>query len=373
MSENIWINEYNPFNKYKILAWYQNLKAIKTGNFLPPVNIPLDLVNGTQENKQCGGLNCNFCMSSLSEKEKVCKIPKDFLLTMPEFFYNWGVKSLCIAGNHSDPCMYNHEDLIEFLRLCKQFNIEIGFVTNGAGFSDKLLEEVARNCIWCGFSVNAGTSIDHSILTNTKEEVFYKIINNIKKLSDIVKKYKLNHQVGYKFLITETNYMHILDAIKIAKESGVRHVQIRPCELPIERSKLIDTKLVEEQIKEGLKLEVPNKFEIFGIREKFTSDFTKKPPKRCIASPLASTWRADGQIVVCSDRRWSHHLPNMTLGNFLEEGLEAIRRKWGGTEHRKMIEEANKHLDDCIRCTFYKYHEIYEECIEKDNLDMSLI
>jgi len=372
MSVNIETNEYNPFNKYKVLAWYDRMKRIETGNFDAPVNIALDVLSGTSTHKLCGGFQCSFCMSNFSPDEKVARIPKEILFTMPHFFHDWGVKSLCLAGHNSDPLMYNHNDMIEFLRLCQRFNIEVGFVSNGAFYTDAMIEEVARTCNWSGWSINAGKAETHLKITGSDK--FNSVISNIEKMSEVIEKYRLKHDIGYKFLITDDNYMEIIDAIKLSSEIGVRHLQIRPCELPIEKSKKIDVSIVEEQIKEGIeRYERPGEFEVFGVREKFKSDFTKITPKRCIASPLGSTWMADGSISLCPDRRWSVHQPNMSLGNFIEEGLEAIRRKWGGVKHKKMIEEANKQIDSCIRCTSLSWHNIYEEVIVKDSLDITLI
>jgi len=311
-------------------------------------------------------------MSNLEDVGVKAQIPEDILLSMPEFFNNWGVKSLCLAGHNSDPCLYNHNTMIEFLRRCYSFNIEIGYVCNGALFSDKLLREVAR-CNWSGWSINAGTEKTHKLITGI-DGVFSKIIDNIRKMSAYIKENNLNHDIGYKFLITDENYTEILEAIRLASEIGVRHFQIRPCELPLNRVEKIDITVVEEQIKEGLlKYTRSGDFEVFGIREKFNPNFTKKPPKRCIASPLGSTWKADGDIVICPDRRWSAHKPYMVMGNFIKEGLQEIQRKWGGIEHTRMIQEANKHLGECIRCTAYCWHDVYEQCVENDSLDVKLI
>ena len=369
---NIWTNEYNPFNKWKTLAWYERMLAIKKGKFKAPVNIALDIIQGTQDHKMCGGFNCNFCMSNYEEKGRIAKIPKDILLQIPKFYHNWGVKSICIAGHNSDPCLYNHKVLIKFLRLCKKWNIEVGFVSNGSLYTDELMKIVAKTCVWSGWSINAGTEKTHSKITNTRGS-FSTIINNIKKMSLYKKQNNLNHTIGYKYLITDDNYSEIIDAVKIAKDIGVNHFQIRPCNLPKDRIEKIDVQEVESQIKESLKYEKPGEFEIFGIREKFTLNFSKKAPKRCIASPLGSTWKADGEIVICPDRRWSSHLPNMTLGNFITEGLDVIKNKWGGEQHKIMIIEANKNIKNCIRCTAYTWMEIYENCVEKDLMNITLI
>ena len=373
MSDNIWTNEFNPFNKYKLLCWYDRMLRIKTGAFMAPVNIALDLVQGTQEKKKCGGIKCNFCMSDFEDLGTESQIPSDVLFQLPEFYRRWGVTSLCLAGHHSDPLTYNSLNFVKFLRLLYKNDIEVGINTSGLMLNDYLIPDIARNCKWTGFSVNAGRASTFAATTNTKEAFFDKIILNIQKLTEYCKKFNLNHPVCYKYLITDENYTEIEDAVKLAKQIGCRHVQIRPSELPKERSARIIPQIVEDQIRSSLKHEVPDEFEIFGIREKFTNNFTKMPPNRCIASPLGSTWKADGDIVICPDRRWSAHQEGMVMGNFIKEGLEAIRRKWGGPEHRKMIEVANEKLGECIRCTAFQWHNLYENTVASDPMDIRLI
>lgn len=372
MNCNIWSNEFNPFNKFKILCWHERMQKIETGNFSAPVNIAFDIIQGTNEKKLCGGIKCNFCMSNLDDKGKEAKVPREILLKIPKFWREWGVLSVCLAGHNSDPLMTKNDDFVDFIRLLNKNDIEAGINTNGYLLNERLIQDISRNCKWTGFSVNAGTDITHAKITNTEAKVFNKIIENIYQLNEYCNKYKVYHPVCYKYLITDENYTEIYTAIQLAKSIGCRQIQIRPCELPINRSEKIDFKIVEEQIKKGLELETEN-FEIFGIREKFTSDFKKITPYKCIASPLGSTWKADGDIVICPDRRWSAHLPDMKLGNYIIEGLESIRRKWGGKEHLAMIKAANDNIGSCIRCTSYWWHTIYKNIIENDYMDKKLI
>ncbi len=372
MSKNIWNNEYNPFNKYKTLCWYNRMKKIKTGNFAPPVNIALDIIQGTATKKKCGQFNCNFCMSNWKEFEKPAEIPNDILFAIPKFYSEWGVKSICLAGHHSDPCIINHDKLIKFLRLCNKYNIEIGFVSNGAYYSDILLEEVARTCNWSGWSINAGTKIDHSVITGT--HTFDKIIENIVKMSDYIKTRKIDHDIGYKYLITDDNWEYIYKGIETASKIGVRHFQLRPTDLSKERTEKINIDNVERQIKEGIRdFERSGEFEIFGIREKFSSDFKKITPYKCIASPLGSTWKANGNIVICPDSRHTDVEEERILCNFINDGLEAVRREWGGLRHKKMIELANENINNCHRCTGLQWHNLYREVIELDSMDVTLI
>ena len=373
MQTNIWAEEINPFQKFKILCHHDRMKRIRTGNFAAPVNIAIDLCQGTRDGKMCGGLKCNFCMSDLEDKGEMAHIPSPVLLALPQFFRDWGVLSVCLAGHHSDPFAYNHDVFIQFIRALYRNDVEAGINTNGFLLDEMMVPDITRNCKWTGFSVNAGRGDTFARATATTESHFEIIIQNIVKMTRHCIDYKIAHPVCYKFLITDDNYLEIYEAAKLAKEAGCRQIQIRPSELPECRSSKIDVGAVEEQLVKSLELCVPGKFGIYGIREKFTSDFKKKPPPRCIASPLGSTWKADGNVVICPDRRWSAHLPGMTLGNFITEGPEAIRRKWGGAEHRGMIAAANENIDKCIRCTAWQWHFLYETTVETDPMDLRLI
>lgn len=371
--ENIWTEEFNPFQKYKTLCWFDRMQKIDLGAFAPPVNIALDIVQGTSQKKLCAGNQCNFCMSDLDDRGELAKVPREVLFQIPRFFREWGVLSVCLAGHNSDPLVYNHGDLVQLFRLLHKNDIEAGLVSNGLLLTPELAQDVARNCTWTGFSVNAGKADTYRKITGAKPGAWEKLLGNIASLTEYARRFNLAHPVGFKFLVTDDNYREILDAVIVAKAAGCRHMQIRPCELPAERAARIDVAMVDDQLREAMSMQVPGEFEVFGVKEKFTASFGKKTPQRCIASPLGSTWKADGDIVICPDRRWSAHLPDMTLGNFLKEGLEGIRRKWGGPEHRAMIEAANSRIGECIRCTAYQWHRLYENTITTDPMNVRLI
>jgi MoaA/NifB/PqqE/SkfB family radical SAM enzyme len=312
-------------------------------------------------------------MSDLEDVGVEARVPVEILRVIPEFWRSWGVESICLAGHNSDPLAYNHAHLVNFIRALYRCDIEAGLVTNGVLLTEDLIPDISRNCKWTGFSVNAGTSETYQAITGTKESSFVRVCDNIAALTEHCRKYRVKHAVGFKYLITDENCTEIYQAVELAKRLGCRHMQIRPCELPEHRSSKINTDMVDEQVVRGLELQVRGQFEIFAMKEKFTVGLRKKQPARCIATPLGSTWKADGDIVICPDRRWSAHQPNMTLGNYIREGLEVIRRKWGGPEHVAMIRQANEKIGECIRCTSLMWHELYENTVENDVMDIRLI
>lgn len=374
---NIFSKEYNPFNKYKVLChydrmveidkWYKGITTICPA----PVNIALDFIYSTDDKKICGGFKCSMCMSDRDVKKSETKrIPKEKLLALPNFFRGWGVKSLCLAGHNSDPSLYHVPTQIEFLRRCKENNIEIGYVSNGAYLVKELMETLCFTPKWTGFSVNAGNALSHKLITGT--DTYDKVMFNMNYMSEYIKSNKCAHTVGYKFLILPENYDTILEGVKNAIIAGANLFQLRPADMSNEDIKKIDIKIVEEQMQEAL-VKYSDKIEFYGIKEKFNTDLTKRLPKRCIASPLGSTWMGNGEIVLCPDTRWKHEKEGFVLGNFIEEDFISIINKWNGEEHRQMINNYNKDIHNCMRCTSVHFHELYENVITKDNLDLNLI
>ncbi|KKN01058.1 hypothetical protein LCGC14_1131640, partial [marine sediment metagenome] len=286
---------------------------------------------------------------------------------IPKFLHDWGVKAVCLAGESGDPSLYPglHKVLKEF----HYWNIDIGLVSNGFAYTDRQIRAAAHYCKFVGFSMDAGTPESYAKVHGVPGTNFEKVIENIKRLARYKEENNLDVQIGYKFLLFPESYDTLLKAAEIASDIGVNHFQIRPAEIPVGETKKIDISEVNKQIEEAMKLETKD-FGVFGIRHKFKPDFTKKTPKHCYATPLTSTWTADGSIILCVDLRDENY---NTLCNYRKEGLQRIKELWGSEKHRKLIEGLNQRLDNCKRCTNFGYNEIVEKAFVKDSMDMRLI
>lgn len=355
-----WLSNFNPFNSWKILAWADNIRHIVNEQFLPPVVVNWDLVLGCN-------YSCPHCIWKKRKDLPLSKVPKEFILKVPEFLHNWGVKGVCIAGERGDPALHPH--LNTALRLLHHWNLEVGLVSNGYAFTEDTIRAAAHYTKFTGFSVDAGERHAYARIHGVSPHNFGIVLTNIDKLCNYASIYNLPVQVGYKFLILPDSYQTIAQGAQIARDIGVRDFQIRPAELPESEIQKINIEILEEQLNRAHELETDS-FHVYSIRHKFTEVLRKKSPVRCWATPLTSTWLATGDVVCCVDLRDENY---NTLCNYIKDGLPEVRRLWGSPKHLSLIKDINKRLDNCKRCTNFGYNEIIENAFVTDSMDMRMI
>jgi len=370
-----WTNKYNPFNSWKNLvhsAHYEKILEAEKDNseqILPPIIINYDLTN------VCN-YNCNFCMFANRERtdpsgkdfrESRASIPKGHSLTLPKLWKEWGVKAVCMGGGGDPTC---HSDFYPMMKEIKKYNLDLGIPSNGYLIdNEQKWIDINNSCKWIGFSIDAGNETDYEKTKGVPGKQFYKVIDNLKGLAKTKKNLETKLDIGYKFLIEDTNYKGIYDAIKIASKIGCNTIQIRPAISPTQ-VKLFRTYGDEifEQIEKGRKYETKD-FSIMGVTHKFKPNMEKKHDfEKCRATMLSSTWTADGKVYMCTDTRgndWANlgdHYPNPE--NFIEW--------WGSQEHWDKVNKIN-HKENCDRCTLCAQNEYFEKVFIDDKMERNLI
>ena len=357
-----WTNPYNAFNSMKILMWREQLEGIAKQVFLPPVTVDTDPTN------RCN-YNCIWCNAfDFITSGRKYTLPEDHLLRLADFYREWGVYSTCIAGG-GEPLM--NPGLNSFLERLHQNGIEAGVITNGLLMTDKHIETIARTCRWCGISMDAGTPGTYAKVKGIKNnKLFYKVVENIRKLTKKCEQYGSKCDVAYKFLLHPLNALEIFKAAELAKSIGVHDFHLRPVGWdniaitkgrgPISFDNLLDD--VNKQIEAAMSLEDKN-FHFYGIRHKFNPQMKRKVNfSRCWAPPLLATFGADGKCHLCFDMRGRKDL---ILCSHYPDPRE-ILKVWGSQFHKDMIARIDPKT--CPRCTFGPYNEIIEQVFIKDGM-----
>jgi len=354
-----WNNQFNPFNSMKVLMYREHLEGIANQEFLPPI------VADTDPTSKCN-YDCIWCNAKEIRKEKHM-LSEEHLLKLADFYKEWGVQSTCVSGGGEPLMNPGFNALLE--RLHKN-GIEIGVITNGSLMTDEHIEMIARTCRWCGFSMDAGTSETYARVKGIKDGmVFYKVLENIKKLRSKIDELDSPCDIGYKYLLHPINAGEINLAAVTAYGIGAHDFHLRPVGLDnvvdVEGEIIYNDetrKHIDKQIKSSMKLESKN-FHVYGIRHKFDPDMNRKVNfKRCLAPPLLATFGADGNCHMCFDMRGRKDL---ILCSHVPDPHE-ILKVWGSEMHKKMMRDINP--NDCPRCTFGTYNEIIEQVFIKDNM-----
>ena len=368
-----WDDPFNPFNSQKALTHAKRFQAILDENYLPPVVVNLDV---------CGECNyrCPHCHHRSKQiGDKSLPMLSDRLArTFPRFLATWvrdGERPLgcCIVGSKGDALLY--PGLPSLLRELYFNGIEVGLVSNGYAYSDDMIDAAVHYCKFIGISMDAGTETSYNAVHNPPKGAFGVVCNNIYTITDKLRQRKMRNDVGFKFLILPQSFHTLLEAAKLAKELGVRYMQIRPADLPDASRSKIDIAEVNRQIEEAMKLNVPDVFEVVGIRHKFTNDFKKKLPEYCYLTALTVTITSDGKAWPCVDRRWDR--PTMLADCGGASGWSALRDVWGSSQHIAVVHDL---LNNCgsgptcgIRCSNFGYDALFRRVFADDRMDRNLI
>jgi len=369
-----WSNPLNPFNSHKALAHGKRFTAILNEDYYPPVVINLDVTGQCQ-------YNCVWCHHRRKQVhgELLPDLSEHLASTFPYFASHWkrdgfGVEGCCIVGSQGDALLY--PGLAKLMKDLHFNHIDIGLVSNGYGYDDRLISAAAHYCKFIGFSVDAGTENTYRKVHRCPADGWSKMKHNIERLCNKINKEGLRNDVGFKFLIFPENQTEVYEACKLAKELGVRYVQIRPADLPDEARMQIRASEVDTLIQKSIDdLEEPGVFEIAGIRHKFSPDLKKVLPKYCYMTALTVTITSDGKAWPCVDRRCD--TPTM-LADCGKHGWSALKDVWGSTKHidliHNVINRGGKGPACNIRCSNYGYDILFREVFsDKDNMDISLI
>jgi pyruvate-formate lyase-activating enzyme len=298
--------------------------------------------------------------------------------TLPYFLHHWkvegeGVRACCIVGTQGDPLLYGN--LPSLLRDLHFSGIEVGVVSNGYAATDHLIHFLAMYCKFVGFSVDAGTESSYKRIKNCPDDAWNKLISTVNSLARVITSHGLRNDIGWKILVLPDSQHEIFQSCQLAKELGCRYVQIRPAELAPKEWEKIQPSMVEDQVQKAIEeLEEPGRFEIVGIRHKFTTDYQKILPSYCHLTPLTVTVTSDGKAYACVDRRCDD---STLLANCKHQGWRALRDFWGSGDHvyiiNRMINRGGKGPDCNIRCSNYGYNKFFENFFVQDNVDWKLI
>lgn len=356
--EDNWSTPYNAFNSMKYLLWRQHLESIVNEKFLPPYMVDIDPSN-------ICNYDCVYCNSKMFRKQSPSMLPEEHLFKIADFLKEWGVRSSCISGG-GEPM--TNPGFAPFLYRLHENGIKNGVISNGSLLDDEKALAIIKTSSWCGFSIDAGSKETYSRIHNTRPEAFDIVIKNIRRLIELKNEYNSKTEITYKFLLHPYNAHEIFKAVMTAKFIGVDTFHFRPVcwdnlynqrhEAPIDFSGYID--IINNQVEQAQKVETDN-FKFFGIRHKFGERFERKVTfKKCLATPMMTTFGADGNVHLCFDVRGK---PEWVLCRHYPDVRE-ILSVWGSEKHKKIIESIDP--VQCPRCTFLTLNEIIEKVIIED-------
>ena len=359
-----WSDPINAFNSHKIWLWRDRMENVVAwlegeAELMPPIQCD------TNPSNLCNH-NCVWCNAWQLREVDNSMLSRDQLLSVADFYPEWGVKATCVAGG-GEPFLNPH--VPEFFHRLKENGIEIGTISNGSIMNHEIAEAIADTCRWCGFSIDAGTAETFSKLKGVPPNRFEKVVENMHHLVSTARHRNSDLRLTYKYLIHPENVDGVGTAAKIAKQIGCHDIQFRPVgwdNLYITNGKpplKYDMEAVNREIENAFSQEDDN-FRVFGIRHKFSPEMQRIVRfKKCRACVFVSTLGANGNVYICFDRKEDE--PGSVLCHYIPD-LTKIRSVWGSDRHRELVKSIDP--NKCPRCTMNFHNETIERVIINDEI-----
>lgn len=204
------------FDDHKLLYHLKDVMDWLEGKPIVPLHIDLG------PTKNCN-IRCIYCFSEY-QPGKDRYLPRDVYVNLIKDAGRLGIKSIAIIGE-GEPLMNKHtpEAIIEG----KKAGVDLGLATNGVLLKKEEMEDILRSLVWIRFNLSASNPENYKKIHRKKPELFYTVIENIKKTVEIKKEKNLPVTIGVQTVLIPEILNDLIDLTKLSKEIGVDYFEIK--------------------------------------------------------------------------------------------------------------------------------------------------
>jgi len=281
--------EYSPF---KIIHHKDKLNDLKYGIQTIPIQVQIVPTNKCNSNcKFCAYRIKNYPSSKLMNTSDFLSYEK--IIECLDSFAKMNVKAVQYTGG-GEPLL--HKQINNILKATLNKKLDLALVSNGILLNDELCDLLGNSC-WTRISVDACTPDTYAKLRGLSNDVFYRVLNNIKKLVSS----NTNSILGIGFVVVEENYKEIYDAAKLFKDIGVDNFRISAAFTPEGVSYFKNFKEEAEYLSAMAESLSDDKFTVFNLFKDRIEDLKCDIQKfaKCHMKDLQTYIGADYNIYTC--------------------------------------------------------------------------
>lgn len=305
------------FSQNKILKHADKIDNWKKGKLETIVTTEIDLTN------DCNS-NCPRCAGGRNNK---VYLKTNQVFSLIDQLAEIEVKGITLTGG-GEPLL--HRNLNKIIEYISQHEIDIGIMTNGLLFRNNAMETILDNCLWCRISLDAGTKEMYQQTHGTAGNSFKKVVNNVRKLTELKKERNSDCTIGVGYLTGEQTIDEIEKFVSLSKSLEVDYCQLRPFHY--------DNSIpIKEHLKkiENLK---DDKFNILTSEHKYERiGEEKRPYDKCYGCNFVAVVTADYNVTFCCHSRGNS---KYTLGNLSKNTFREI---WASEKRKEVMDSIDVH------------------------------
>ncbi len=288
--------------------------------------------------KRCN-LNCIFCVKYPTEGQMDMDLATFKNIAKQLFPYAFLVY-FCSGGEH-----FLNKDMVEFLKICKKYNIAVGLVTNGSFLDEKLCRFLIKDTSLYNVGISFDGARKETVESIRRGVDYDKVVESMKTLARIKKQLKKKTPfLTIRCAVMKQNIEEIPELIEKAHEWGMDEVRLEYLvvvnKMSQEDSLFNKKKLAERYFKKAKKL--ASKYNIKLILPPKIKKEERNDP--CYIPYRFAMIDTDGTVHFCY-RSW-----NNPVGNIMEE--KDFGKIWNNEKYVKLRKTVNS------KKPYYRYCEI---------------
>lgn len=311
------------------LLWHMDrvISHFDHGNRIAPLHLDIGI------SKFCN-VKCVFCYGKFQNMQPVY-IAREPLLNLISDANEIGVRSIALVGD-GEPTVNKY--LYEALELSKSTNVDMAISTNGELVdTEEKCKTILSACTWMRFSISAGTR--EGYLKIHQKDCFDKVVENIKRMVEVKKKYGYTCEIGMQSVFVPTLMRQdMIEESKLAVALGVDYFVIKQYSVPDDgESGMVKTDLSEYDSPETISAlnyceSLATEKTDIVVKWNIMKQKGKRPYNGCLSVPLISEISGDGTFACCGHLFGGREeFKDYVFGNIQETRLRDIvksQRYW---------------------------------------------
>ncbi|MBF0561762.1 MAG: radical SAM protein [Alphaproteobacteria bacterium] len=211
-------------NRFKMsghkLYWHlERVAAWQRGEDIVPLYFDMGIT-------QTCNIACEYCYYAVPENRTKEAIPTGRLITFLQEAAEVGVKAIGFLGD-GEPMV--HPGVYDAVIAGRAAGLDMAISTNGVVMKEDRLADFLAALKWIRFNISAVTPDSYARVMGAKPHILDKVVANIRRTVDIVKREGLETTVGLQMVLVSDCVDQIVPFAKFGREIGVDYAVIKQC------------------------------------------------------------------------------------------------------------------------------------------------
>ena len=338
----------SPFNyESQLLEKPELLEKIIGGAIMPPLHFEV------LPTEKCNN-NCVWCKGGhrdymVSENELSGQLMLDLINELADY----GIEGIVrFSGMSGEPLM--NLGTLGAIRRGIDLGLKIGLINNGTLLTERTHDYLLGAC-YVNTSLDASNRDEFNYLKGHTGQVFDRIVENIRNLSEFNRRNGHLSRIGIGYLLHPKNYKGAFEAARLAGDIGVDILQFK---LPLGPFSFfgVNPLQVEEELKRASELSREDfKVEIMQSPKERSQELCGNLPKpyfsKCYSQFLNGVVGADGNVYPCVHYYYQKGISGEAFGSLYERSFREI---WEGKTRKRIMSQIIP-FRDCNFCNRYDH------------------